>query len=68
MLLNNVRYSLLVHLMMVTACGAVMLSVQTFDSPAGRTSIITVLILIKGQFSFGTKWQLHIEAEHVHVF
>ena len=53
MLLNNVRYSPLVHLMTVWVCGAVMtVSVQTFDNPAGRTSIITVLILIEAIFSW----------------
>lgn len=31
-MLVNVRYSPLVHLMMVRVCGAVMVSAQTFDS------------------------------------
>ena len=39
--------------MTVWVCGAVMtVSVQTFDNPAGRTSIITVLILIEAIFSW----------------
>jgi len=51
MLLNNVRYFPLVQLMMVRMCRLIHRRVQTFDNPAGRTAIITVLILIKAIFS-----------------
>lgn len=45
-------YSSLVHLTMARVCGLTQPSVQTFDNPAGRTSFITVLILIKAMFSW----------------
>lgn len=51
MLLKKVTYSLLVYVVMVSQSGAVMVSVQTFDNPAGHTSIITALTLIKAIFS-----------------